>query len=192
MATKSVRKFDLFDALCKSGKRPPKNFYSSYESEAKEHLYQLLDINQQQCSESTKDNVARAASLFHKRVIYHWKKVGFRMETMKKRPYFQENISVEIVPLSVEIPELAPVSGHQRPSGSYKSFDEKGPSAQALDVAAVHAQHDPAAILRAAPKAASVLGKGQLATAIRKMASKPDVLPGLAIEGMENKSMYYL
>ena len=103
----SVRKFDLFDALCKSGHSPPKSSDPEYENQAKEHLYQLLDISKEEASESTKDNVARAANLFHQRVIYHWKKSWFKMETMKKRPYFQENLVVEIVPLSLELGEWA-------------------------------------------------------------------------------------
>ena len=192
-AIKSVRRLDLLLALYNSSHGPPKTVQSEYVEQAKEHLYQLLDINKQQCSESTKDNIGKAAKLFAVRVVYHWKKVGCKMEPMKKRPYFQENIDVEIVPLAVEIPELAAsVSGHPRPSGSYKSFPEKGSSAQALDVAAVREQHHPAAILRAAPRAASDLGQPELATAIRKMNSAPDVNPALAIKGMENISMYLL
>ena len=110
---------------------------------------------------------------------------------MFANPYFLQDIKVEVLPLSEDIPELAaPSTSGTHHSGAYKSFSEKGSSAQTLDIAAVINQHEPDAILRAAPRAASILGQGTFATAIRKIAKDPEVNAKLALDGMKNQSMY--
>ena len=187
-----MTKLDLLNSLWEQGHRPPARWNSDYEEKTRDHLYQLLAIDKQYCSEATTSQINKAAELFQKRVIYYWAKTRKEVP-FKNKKYFTEEISVEVTPLSDDIPELAPPSSdHQRPSGSYKSFDDKGKSAQFAEVRSVHQQHHPRAILRAAPKAASELGLPQLATAIRKMEKDPEVLPALAIEGMKNTSMYAL
>ena len=105
---------------------------------------------------------------------------------MQARPFLMENITIDIVPISHELDPPRP----PRPSGAYKAFEDKTTSGQAKDIAAVHDNHEPGAILRSAPRAASELGHKKFATAIRKMAKDPEVLPELAIEGMSAKSMY--
>ena len=153
-------------------------------------VFELLGLDRQQCSDSTKQNVFSAAKKCHMSMNYHWGKASYHWEAFENKPFFKQNLMVEIVPIVVDNPELAPAP-RQRSSGSYKTFEEKGYRAQALAAADVRAQHPPGAILMAAPKSASALGHGELATALRQLNEAPEVMPAKAIYGMnDDKRMY--
>ena len=72
-----------------------------------------------------------------------------------------------------------------------ETFQEKGKSGQDKAIAAVKT-HPPEAILKAAPAAASALGKPKLATAIRMMEKDSEVLPAKAISGMKDEDSMYI
>ena len=163
----------------------------NYEHLVLNNLYVLLGLREATCSVKTNEAIASEAHKFRVRVQDLWKKHGSHKNTLFSKPYFEHDIVIEVVPLSQEIPELAPSTsaapGGRQP-GPFKPFEEKGPRAQALMVADVHAKHPPEAILRAAPKAASQLGLPKTATAIRKMAKDHEVNAGLALDGMKDES----
>ena len=187
MSTKSVLKLDLLTRLWNDGFNPQKKWTSAYDSAARKIIFQMLGIQEEQCSNSTIDNIVDEVSKFQKSVVYYWKSVGAKRDAMEKKDFFKGKITIEVIPV---LRELAPPPQVHRPSGGYKSFEEKKRSGQASDIAAV-AEHPPGAILKAAPRAASDLGFPQFATAIRKMATDPEVLPALAMEGMTRKRMHY-
>ena len=176
----------LLDLLWEKGSRPGD---SDFEVIVKHQIYLVLGLREATCSNQTNDDIAHEASKFRKSVQGYWKKIGSHKDILEKKPFFLKDIVVEVVPLSQEIPELAPsTSAGGRKPGPIKPFEEKGPRAQAYMVADVHAQHPPEAVLRAAPKSASQLGLPKTATAIRKMAKDPEVNAGLALDGMKDES----
>ena len=179
--------------MCANGIKPP-NHRSTYVENVNRHLYRELGVERQECSEASCKFIDIQATNFCKSVVKYWEKSGRKYPQMEQRAkqFLLDNISVEVEPISKDIPELAdpPRSGGHH--GPYKSFQEKSQSGQDKAIAAVKV-HPPEAILRAAPAAASALGKGELATAIRMMEKQPDVLPAKAISGMkDDDSMYYL
>ena len=166
---------------------------SDFEEKVRHHIYLLLGVDEGQCSVTTKKSVASEAMDFRKRVRHFWQKKAANKAKLLAEPYFLQDIQIEVLPLSEDIPELAgPSTSGAHHSGAYKPFPEKGPRAQSIDIAAVINQHEPEAILRAAPRAASTLGLGTFATAIRKIAKDPEVNSKLALDGIKNKSMYYI
>ena len=193
MSEKSVTNLEFWNSLCANGIKPPTH-KSSYVERVQKHLWEIFGIERQQCSEATCTDIDKQAVKFCKSAVYNWGKAGSSYPRMEKRAFLLDNtISVKVEPISNDIPELAAAgpsrSGHQ---GPYKTFQEKGKSGQDKAVAAVKT-HPPEAILKAAPAAASALGKPVLATAIRMMEKQPEVLPAKAISGMKDKdSMYNL
>ena len=187
---RSVQKLKLFNSLCDSGCKPPKNT-KAYEEKVQEQLYVLLCVDRQECSEATTKAIDREANLFRKSATKHFIKHGSHYERMREGDYLKDHISVEIGHISQDIPELAvSAAGSGRKSGPYKSFEDKSQSGQDKAAAAVRAQHPPGAILKAAPKAASTLGMSEFATAMRLMEKDPENLPAKAISGMTDKRMY--
>ena len=183
MSTKSVQKLKLLEKLWEDGFPPNTKWKSEYDQKANELLYDLLGIRKDDCSNSTIDNIDKEVTLFQKRVNYHWGKCGRKKPAMVKRDYFTEKITIEVIPISRELnPHPSPASG------SYKSFEEKGKSVKALLVAEVLQNAEPGAILAAAPRAASLLDKPVLATALRKVIGGQEDLAKLALEGMKNES----
>ena len=188
---RSVQKLKLFNSLCDSGCKPPKNT-KAYEEQVQEHLYRLLCADRQECSEATTNLIDREANLFRKSATQHYKRHGSHYERMKEGDYLQGYISVEIEHISKDIPELAAsVAGSSRQSGPYKSFEDKSKSGQDKAAAAVRAQHPPGAILKAGPKAASTLGMPKLATALRKLEKDPENLAEKALSGMADEQRMY-
>ena len=164
---------------------------SDFEEKVRQKIYLLLKVDEGQCSVTTEENIATEAYDFRKRVRHFWQKKGTSKAILLANPYFLQDIKVEVLPLSEDIPELAgPSTSGAHHSGAYKPFCAKESSAQSIEIAAVK-QHEPDAILRAAPWAAAQLGLGTFATAIRKIATDPEVNSKLALEGIKNQSMYY-
>ena len=90
-----------------------------------------------------------------------------------------------------DLPEIkGPSTSAGRKPGPYKTFEEKGERAQFLAAADVLNRHEAGAILQSAPKAASILGQAEHATALRLMAKDPAVHPANALKGMKGTSMY--
>ena len=178
--------------MCANGIKPPTSKVK-YRESVQKHLYKELGVERQECSEATCEDIDKQALNFCKSAVYNWGKAGSSYPRMEKREFLLEKtISVEVVPISSDIPELASVgpsrSGHQ---GPYKTFQEKSQSGQAKEIAAVKI-HSPEAILKAAPAAASALGHPTLATAIRIMEKQPEVLPAKAISGMKDEDSMYM
>ena len=90
-----------------------------------------------------------------------------------------------------DLPEIrGPSTSSGRKPGPYKPFEEKGERAQFLAAAEVLDQHEAGAILQSAPKAASILGHPEHATALRLMNKDPVVHPANALKGMKGTSTY--
>ena len=189
MPIKSVQKLKLLKTLWENGiSLPRKSYNSGFDDEVRKHLFLLLGVDKNECSNATVDSIDKEAVLFQKRVLYHWPKAGFKKPDLEKKDYFLEEITIDVIPIRRDFVPAPPPP--PRASGGYKDFEDKSKSGKAADIAAVHDNHAPGAILQAAPRAASELGHPEFATAIRKMATDPEVLPALAIEGMTKKSMY--
>ena len=187
---RSVEKLKLFNSLCDSGCKPPKNT-KAYEEKVQEHLYRLLCVDRQEVSEATAKVIDDEANHFRQSATQHFKRVGNHYERMKAGDYLKGHISVEIQHISEDIPELAPsAAGSGRQPGPYKSFEAKSQSGQDKAAAAVRAQHPPGAILKAAPKAATTLGMSEFASALKLMEKDPKNLPAKAISGMTDERMY--
>ena len=72
------------------------------------HLYKELGVERQECSEATYKDIDKQASNFCKSAVYNWSKAGRSYPRMEKRKFLLEKtISVEVVPISNDIPELA-------------------------------------------------------------------------------------
>ena len=184
--TISVKKLDFWNSLCAEGIKPPTN-KSSYVENVQKHLWKMLGIGRQECSEATSTFIDKQAVNFCKSAMHAWGKSARKYERMPQQPFLLGDIIVEVEPVA-EL--LGPDRSRQK--GPYKSFQEKSRSGQDKAIAAVKNHNEPEAILKAAPAAASALGKPQLATAIRMMEKQPDVLPAMAISGMKDDSMYTL
>ena len=105
--------------------------------------------------------------------------------------YIFRNFSLKVIPISVDIPELAvPSTSRGRKPGPYKTFEDKGERSKFLAAAEVLDQHEAGAILQSAPKAASILGHPEHATALRLMNKDPVVHPANALKGMKGTSTY--
>ena len=191
--TLGVNKKTLLEVLWEKGVRPRDK---DFEVVAKHQLYLLLGLREATCSITTNKDIASEAEKFCVSVRGYWspKKCGTNKNRLFAKPYFERDIIIEVIPPSQEIPELAPSnSGNQgRQPGPFKPFEEKGTRAKFAAAAAVRDNHPPGAVLQAAPKAASQLGKAQTATAIRKILKDTDVNAGLALDGTKNESKLVL
>ena len=183
--SKSVLKLDLLKKLWESGHKPPIKWDSVYDRKASEFLYQLLGLDKKECSNATIDNIEKEVTSFQKSVLYAWQKCGRKRPAMEKRDVFMQSITIDFVSA---LHELSPPP--VKASGAYKAYEDKKSRAQSYASAEVLEQHEPAAILDAAPRAAKALGHPELATALRQLNADRDVRPGLAIEGMKNECMY--
>ena len=201
-----INKRQLLEVLWQKGCRPKDK---DFELVARHQIYLLLGLREATCSTETNRDISSEAQKFRISVRNFWspKKCGTNKDRLFAQPYFEGDIIVEVVPPSREdpdddegTPEVVPpsqddsewtppqsTSGGRKP-GPIKSFYDKGKSAKALDVAAVLANHEPGAIMAAAPRAASAVGFSETATAMRKMSKDPLTNPGLALDGMKNES----
>ena len=202
-----VNKRRLLEVLWEKGCRPKD---SDFEFVARHQIYLLLGLREDTCSTETNRDIAAHAQKFRVSVRSFWspKKCGTNKDLLFAKPYFDGDIEVEVAPSSQEDPDddddwapkvvppsqedsewtPPPSSSGGRKPGPIKPFYEKGKSARALDAAAVLANHEPGAILQAAPRAASAVGFSETATAMRKMSKDPLTNPGLALDGMKNES----
>ena len=100
---RSVEKLKLFNSLCDSGCKPPKNT-KAYEEKVQEHLYRLLCVDRQEVSEATAKVIDDEANHFRQSATQHFKRVGNHYERMKAGDYLKGHISVEIWHISEDIP----------------------------------------------------------------------------------------
>ena len=184
---RGINRKNLLTDLWDRGVRP---LDKDFEELVKHRLYLLLDLREATCSSATNKSIAAEAAKFRTRVRDIWKRQT-KKDVLFSKPYFLDDIVINIVPIVQENPELAPSTSGGSVPGPRKPFEELKARAKSYRAADVRAAHEPGAILQAAPKAASQLGLGQTASAIRLMQEDPVVNPGLALDGMKNESKQF-
>ena len=90
----SVQKQKLYLDLKESGSIPT---HSDYEDKAIDHLHRLLELDRTQCSDSTKEIIAKEAEKFRKCVRVYWNQCKRDRGKVKDKPYFLQNIDVEVL-----------------------------------------------------------------------------------------------
>ena len=97
----SVKKKLLLDVLWENGVRVRD---SNFEDMAKQHLHELLNLPEGECSSATNETIANEAMKFRHRVRLFWgtksyknpRKLGTSKEALEGNPYFQQDIVVEV------------------------------------------------------------------------------------------------
>ena len=90
----SVKKQKLYLELKDSGSIPS---VSDYEVKVIDHLHRLLQLDKKDCSDSTKEIIVLEAEKFRKHVRKIWNQCKSDRGKVKDKPYFLENINVEVL-----------------------------------------------------------------------------------------------
>ena len=90
----SVKKQKLYLELKDSGSIPS---VSDYEIKVIDHLHRLLQLDKKDCSDSTKEIIVLEAEKFRKHVRKIWNQCKSDRGKVKDKPYFLENINVEVL-----------------------------------------------------------------------------------------------
>ena len=173
---------DLFKYLHDQGITPNA---PDYWEQVKDRLRTFFVINLETVSSKSLKEIDDAASKFVRRVKDYWNssKIARHVSKMPLEGEFFSKF-IEIVP---ERTRFVEVPSPPRASGSRKSFEDKGRSAQFAAAKSVRTAHDDGAILKASYGAAKSMGQNNLAKVIKESAINPEAA-AKAVDGLTYKS----
>ena len=175
---------DLFNWLYDNGITPNAQ---DYLEEVTDRLRTFFVINLETVSSKSLEEIDEAAKKFVKRVKEYWRSKPV-CRHRSKMPLEGEFFSkfIEIIPERTQFVQVQ-VPTPPRASGSRKSFEDKGRSAQFAAANSVRASHEAGAILKASYGAAKSMGQNNLAKLIKESAINPDAA-AKAVDGLTYKS----